>query len=650
MLFCQESKQLWRTPVRTLAICLAIALITGTMAIAHGLKLAADRMWDQVESEYTTIAYVPTTPAQYRTMKENLEKKYVSSQNPLFTAMRKGDFASEVALHIDTHSRMMAYDNDLTGAVSDIADINKPHNLALFAVRCEEITISYSYQTTSDYYIVNGKPVKDAYTSNVYYYNFTVEEVISLHEDLVAPEHLTITTNGYNLSGEESALELGGTYLIWGFYEDLGDGCGTVTHAKTLWEKEVLKGNWAEKGYLHFCHPSQYYPTSVLPILAKYDGSPEEYLAQDTTGMWAELLRIMEISYSSVQILSADHPHALRAFIDRHAELTEGTLFTEEHLESGAKVALISDILAEKNGLSVGDTLDLHFYQSTYSDDENTGQIYHNGEEMMIPQQIYGESGLDDPVYRKEKRVTQALASEQDDIYTVVGIYETDGWVNRTEYIHPNTVIIPQASLSALYAFDLPQFDRTFILPNGGADAFEAELTEAGFGGAVHYYDQGYSSVIPGVEAICHSAEFVYHIVQVLWILAVLMLLLLFTWMQMPAGRIKYRLGAGKVRIWGQMSFAALGVMLLSCIGGFAGSVLLYDRALEWMMQADFTSFNATFSTISANADMLTDLLGMMGQTPELFAKTCAVQLVILLLLAMIFAAVASLRKKSFKR
>ena len=650
MLLGSESKQLWRTPIRTLALCLAIALMTGTMAIAHGLMLAADRMWEQIEREYTTIAYVPTKPAQYRTMSENLNKPYLSSRNSLFTAIRKGDFASEVALHIDTHSRMMAYDSALTGAVSDIADINKPHNLALFAVRCDEITLSYSYQTTSESYIVNGKPVKDVYTTNVYYYHFAVEEAVSLHEDLTAPEHLTMTTNGYNLSGEKSALEIGGTYLIWGYYEDLGDGCGTITHAKTLWEKEVQKSEWTEEGYLHFCHPNQYYPTSKLPILAKYSGSPEEYIARDTTGMWANLFRIMEISYSSVQILSADHPNALRPFIDHHAELTEGTLFTEEHLETGAKVALISDIFAGKNGLSVGDTLDLHFYQSNYSDGENTGQVYYNGEEMIIPQQVYGENGMDDPAYRKEKKVTQALACEQDDVYTVVGIYTTDGWVNRTEYLHPNTVIIPQASLSTLYAVDLPQFDRTFILPNGGVDTFEAELTEVGFGGMVHYDDQGYSSVIPGVEAICHSADFVYNIVRVLWVLSVVMILLIFIWTQMPTGKVKYRLGAGKVRIWSQMSFSALLVVLLSCIGGFAGSVLLYDRAIAWMMQADFTSFNATFSTMSFNNEMLTDLLGMLGQSPELFAKICVAQFVILMLIAVVFAAMASLRKKSFKQ
>ena len=181
-------------------------------------------------------------------------------------------------------------------------------------------------------------------------------------------------------------------------------------------------------------------------------------------------------------------------------------------------------------------------------------------------------------------------------------------------------------------------------------DAFEAELEEAGFGGMVHYYDQGYASIITGVEAICHSAMFIYDIVRILWILSIAMLLLLFVRIQIPTGRVKYRLGVCKLKIWGQMSFSAMLILLLSCLGGFVGSVLLYNRALDWMTQAEFTSFNTTFSTMSANADMLTDMIGMMGQTPDLFAKSCAVQLAILLALAVIFAAVASLRKRSFKQ
>ena len=631
MLLGYEMKQLLRTPLRTLTLCLALSLITGMMSVAYGLQAAADRMSEQVESEYVTIGYIPSTPEQYLDMNARFQKSFVSSKHPLYVAFHNGSFSPETVISIDDHSRTMAYDDSMLGAVSDIAKLNTPNSLAVFAVRCDEILPSSKYRDKQSYY-----------------YNFTVVQTLALHEDLPRPTRIVVDTTHYNLDVASAALHVGSTYLIWGYYEDLGENVAQLTMPLHFLDYDrVIKSEWETGGYCFFYFPNTEYPTHKLPLCAAYDGSPEAYVAQDTTGMWDTLMNTVRISHSSVQILSADHPTVLRPFIDGHAVLKEGDFFTEEMLAVDCHVALISDILAEKNGLSVGDTMDLHFYQSEYSDDDSG---YFNGTEMMVPKQLFGENKAEDPAYRSRNGVTRTPISEQNDVYTIVGIYETDGWINRPEYLHPNTVIIPQSSLTELYAWDLPQFDLTFILPNGGVDAFEAELSEAGFGGIVHYYDQGYASIITGVEAICHSAEFVYTTVRLLWLLSAVMVLFLFTWMQLPTGKVKYRLGTGKRRIFIQMSASALGVLILSCLCGFAGSVLLYDGAVEWMMQADFTSFNATFSTMSANAGVLNDLLDMLGQPVEVFARICGMQLVILATLAVIFAAAAALRRKSFQR
>ena len=359
MLFGQEIKQLFRTPIRTFAMFLALSLITGMMSVAYGLQLASDHLREQVESEYTTIAYIPSTPLQYLDMKTRRSKSYLSSKNPLILALNSGKFESETALAIDTHSRMMAYDSNLLGAISDIAEINEPNNVAVFAVQCDEILPSGQYGDRQ-----------------VYYYNFTVEQTVSLHENLQPPLRIVAETMHYNLDAVTSALEIGKTYLIWGFYEDLGDGVAQLnTPLHFLDFEKVMRDEWGENGYFYLFFPSPDYPTYRLPLFAEYSGSVKAYMERDTSGMWEMLMYIMQISHSSLQILSADHPYALRPFIDGHAVLTEGDFFTEEQLESGAHIALISDILAEKNGLCVGDTLNLHFYQSEYSDDERNGYI-----------------------------------------------------------------------------------------------------------------------------------------------------------------------------------------------------------------------------------------------------------------------------------
>ena len=655
MLFGQEGKQLRRTPMRTLAICLALAIMTALLSIAHGLVLASEYMRGQVEAGYTTVGYVPTNPGMNYMGSGTILDRPTSDKNPLFRAIDSGEFQSEIALFVDEHSRLVAYDPAITPLISGTyadasynSSMNFPQSIGVFAARCTDVILNRT-ATSSVSEVVNGKVVHNRVKVNVYYYIFEVEQTVSLREDIEKPQRLVITTTHLNLTNSSSCIEQGETYLLWGFYNEKSKQQGELvllpdynTHLDAA-ETDL----WETKQLLYYHQPTPDLAYRTLPLCAKYSGDPEAYLRADSMGYWANLSEIIRISRSALPILSADHPNALRAFIDERSQLLEGSFFTEEELTSRAKVAIVSDLFAAQNGIKVGDALDLSFYLSDYGD-SNSGNVYYR-DQMLVPNQIYGSTVLQYEEYLSEQDSQEDHISVNNGSYTVVGIYSVDAWANDADNIHPNTVIIPQRALREVYPLNVPKFDRTFILPNGSIDAFEAELEAAGFGGMLHYYDQGYSSIIPGIEAICHSAEFVWRIVSALWILAVLMILLIFIWMQIPAGRVKYRLGVGKGRIWCQMSFSALLVMLLSCLGGFAGSVLLYDRALEWMMQADFTSFNTTFSTISANADMLTDLLGLMGRPPEVFARVCAVQLLILFLLAVIFAAVASLRRRSFK-
>ena len=649
MLWSQEGKQLWRTPFRTLALCLALALLTGTFAIAYGLKQASLSMYERVEAEYHTVAYVPSTPAMYLSMKAKQKKikNYVADGyiSDLLMAYEAGKLDLQVPQYVDAHSHLMAYDSEKTGVVSQdfhqsqIFRLNQTRNTAIFAVKCVDYYMmgATTYQKAVD----GGKSVR--MPTNRYSYVFEVVQAISLHEDFEVPSHVSVLTTLYNLPDDlTSAVKVGETYLIWGFYDGVSDGVGQLTPFNVQ-ESSVKKDKWESDEMFYVYLTNNPKSGTPIPLLAHYTGSPEEHIARDTTGMWETMLKVADLSQRAFQILSADHPYTLTAFIEKNARLKEGDFFSEEELESGAKVVMVSEMVAEKNGLEIGDTLELSFYQSDFSNFGNVGWTYYSIGHMIVPVEVWGDHAW----YSGEPRRTP---SDEDGSYTVVGIFSTDGWVDALEHLHPNTVIVPQAALTEHYPLNVPEFDYTFVLPNGAVDAFEAELEAAGLGGSVHYDDQGYSTVIPGVDAICRAADFVWNVVRALWVLAVIMILLIFTWMQMPTGKVKYRLGAGRARIWGQMSFSALIVVFLSCLGGFAASVMLYDRALAWTMQADFTSFNVTFSNMSIYNDMLTDLLGLMGQTPDVFAKVCAAQLAALLVLAVLFAAMASLRKKSFKQ
>ena len=624
MLLFHEGKQLWRTPLRTLAICLALVLLTATFSIAHALRQGADHIRDEVEKAYTTVGIIPSVPASELSSSQLMEKNGdLASDNPLVCALSDETLSPQQALSVDRHSRLTAYHTGIRTEVFGDHGLDGQYSFSVLAVKCTDVRVTSSYKLTQ---FVDGRSVK--VERNKYRYHFDVVQPLLMHEALSAPTHLILDTEALNLEGQVSAVEIGGTYLIAG-YSNGRAGTFSLTFSRT---KDLAQDQqWMEEGIV---------VRNGLLCFAKYTGDPEAYIREHFSTYWEDLAETCDRTYATLHVLSADHPNGLRAFVEGYSELLTGSFFAEVQLQSGERIALISDILAEKNGLSVGDTLNLTFYDNIYRDAQeysSSNRIYQNGY-MFKPCQLWRASSEDGKI-----------AAENGE-YRIVGIYSVPEPINLADYIHPDTVIIPQSVLSAVYPVDIAQFDLTFILPNGGVDAFEAELAEAGFDGIVHYYDQGYASIITGVEAICHSAEFVYTTVRLLWILSAVMVLFLFTWMQLPTGKVKYRLGTGKRRIFIQMSASALGVLILSCLCGFAGSVLLYDRAVEWMMQADFTSFNATFSTMSANAGVLNDLLDMLGQPVEVFARICGMQLVILATLAVIFAAAAALRQKSFQR
>jgi hypothetical protein len=182
MLFRQEGKQLWRTPLRTLALCLALAVVTGLFAIAHGLLQASAHMREQVDANYTTVAYVPSRPGIYY----NTGNKPQSSTNELFKAIKKGEFQSQVALSIDEHSRIAAYDPSLTplisGSYADSTydhDMDFPYNIGVFAATCTDKLFSRTTTQLRNEEI-DGAIISIREKVDVYYYVFEVEKVIGV--------------------------------------------------------------------------------------------------------------------------------------------------------------------------------------------------------------------------------------------------------------------------------------------------------------------------------------------------------------------------------------------------------------------------------------------------------------------------------------
>lgn len=662
MLWNREMKQLGRTPLRVLAFCLILAIAIGLVGITAGLADAAEYATHAIEGMFITYGRVARVP-DYSYGSTSLEEMTQASQAEvdqrnlggfLINDLSRGEISLESGTVAVAHSWLMAYDPaymPLTTYGNDVEDesylMNMPQNLGLFAVTCTKVTPT-----------VYGKHRLNTYSLDV-------NEIGFLHPDLPVPEHLTLELiDGF--SGSVSAIQPGHHYWIWGYYEPTEGTAGTLTphyNAATnkyyTYDTRNVKLNMTrlkKDGIVYITQPlnARGKPLYSLPFIGEYTGSASEYLQTDAVGMWSKLREVLESSARSLRVCSSDDVECLYPFTEGNTRLIEGEFFSEEQVESGEKVVIISDLFAAQNGLALGDTLDLSFWRT----DWEVYQRYVENELTAMPQPI---SLVGMHVNDHEEMTTEVPAkpaSRNDGIYTIVGIYQSTGYRDDFRYMHPNTVIVPQSALyEHIRIAGESHLNMTFIIPNGGAAALEAELAtlgtwriESGFAGLLAYDDSGYSAIVPNVRAIRDGTQFVYGISLGLSCIVSLIALILFISAFVPAGQIKYRLGVGKWRIWLQMTLATTPLLILSGVMGSIGSNLLYGRATEWMVGADFTSFDTSFSTVSDTAQMLEQIFSLLVQDEQFFMRAAAIQVGILALLSVLLCALFTWRRIGFRK
>ena len=98
------------------------------------------------------------------------------------------------------------------------------------------------------------------------------------------------------------------------------------------------------------------------------------------------------------------------------------------------------------------------------------------------------------------------------------------------------------------------------------------------------------------------------------------------------------------------MTFSTVLLIIVSGVVGCVGSVFLYDKALYWMTHADFTAFNTSFSSQSANTEVLEHLLSSLTQSTQFFVTVTVIQVAVLAVVGTVLGAVIALRRTGFRQ
>ena len=516
-------------------------------------------------------------------------------------------------------------ENPATGTLIEYS----PQSIAAFVVSCGKVEEVYeiSWQRVSERLEIS--------LTRALLANFTVEEDVLLHEGRQRVSNVTAYFPCMNPDGSLPVRE-GGRYLL------VGSNFSQVSGAPNWYEsRDVLPPDKRLYNALQMSLPSgepgaqviavatgfAELDNSIVPWLTRggvtaldfpieimaripehiaelgyegqtwfeLEGSLDDALQSEQGEAIATALRFAEISCNSLQVLTTNDLNSILRFNQRTHRITEGRAFTENEYLSGARMCVISEQLAELNGLTVGDTLPLQLFPSALNQLSNRN-------DNAWPWSPYDPTlDITDPIE-----------------FEIVGIYLSLTQEMRDHAVSPSTVIIPASSFpddGELHAgvftgkFDPPLLD-TIIVPNDKVSETQEALNDAAgdYSLLFRFYDQGYSALKPILSNLRYGMSWIMALSAVGWAIAVVMFALFYIGRKRNEMMLLSAIGVSKMRcmLWVAIQCAIV-VFVAQCF--VIGLTLpLFDRILDAAIQAsrEFTEAyrNLTLSELNESGGL----------------------------------------------
>lgn len=326
-----------------------------------------------------------------------------------------------------------------------------------------------------------------------------------------------------------------------------------------------------------------YYLSYFRGIEARFaEPASEEYPQPFYIQRWEDIQNDTELStyfeyaeqalrytISSFCVMTTNDVMGIPAFHLGGAQLYSGRFITEEEYASGAKVCMISQTLANKQLLDVGDKLDMNFY--LFDAFPNADMSNNNNR----------------PAYTHD---TEGFFDQGE--YEIVGIYsnrELDGnstisesalvlpWINI--FIPEKSLVTPVDQTAQMVHGNL----LTIWLENGTIDNFLdhvnglgiTEPREGEYTAQFTFYDQGYSIIQPSLQAMLGTSELLLVLSSIL--LAVTSVLLSWFFAQgqkQSAGILRMLGGTKRQAVAGILLSALLIAVIGTAVGTGLGAVL----------------------------------------------------------------------------
>ena len=423
----------------------------------------------------------------------------VTSADPLqkVNALQPEDFTTCAMLL--KNNRVYSSDKDIAERVSHISDAVTAASKSEYALLTDKRTLVLGYCKDlepvhdKDMHRLNSDtiPSDDPMIRYLMLYNLTYPNDMGLYEAVCSK--FSVQTDGeYTL--REVRISFKKSLYRSGFQCASSIPNEVIFYNNDIVSKQglVLFGafraiKWKPGKEIGFAFGAPFANSSLFPDYPGYisvvkvpDGlTTEEYLETDEGNeKLGDTVEMFEKNAHSVPVVLTDSLMSIYKFNTGKTPIIEGRAFNSEEYASGAQVCVISTALANENNLTVGDTIDIQFY--------NRGKL--NTEGIKLPSEIDFYA----PYFRGITPITDSMK------YKIVGIYESDKFLFGEHDFTPNTVFIPSASMTDeavrenLNADWEPMSTKltSVIIEKGKLCEFREEMESLGYGDCFLYSDE----------------------------------------------------------------------------------------------------------------------------------------------------------------
>lgn len=316
----------------------------------------------------------------------------------------------------------------------------------------------------------------------------------------------------------------------------------------------------------------------------------------DLMTYYEQAAQAYEINNCSFAVTVTNDMMGVPAFHLGNAYLHDGRLITQEEYDTGKKVCVISSTLAEQQGWSVGDSLEMHFY-------EYDAFCNNNREGFIIS-----------PIFHQQ---TEGFFYQ--DEYEIVGIYHQREQLGSSETEETtlalpwNTIYVPEKAVQ-----NLPEQEKlvhaallTVWLKNGTVDDFLSKMDELGitekragdYQVTFRFYDQGYSTVQAGLEAMEGTAMLLLILSSGLLLITIILLAWFFAQQQKHSVGILRMLGGNRRQVVVSLLLCAMTISFVGAVVGLTighGLTDVVGKSIVERGLAEDSSSNA-FSMVIMN-------------------------------------------------